>query len=404
MTAAQVADARGLPEAERPAILSVCERVLSAFDPGGEPPRVWWTPGRLEVFGGHTDYAGGCSLVCAVPRGIVLAARRTLDGGALVTDTASSESVMFETPVDVSSFIGWRRYVAVTLARLSRNFPVARCGCKIAFESTLPSASGMSSSSALMIAVASAVVSLNELRRQEAWMANIASPLDMAGYYACIENGRSFRTLDGDSGVGTHGGSEDLADVVGPRRWRFVIAPSHVRAEKTGGAQGGYNRLAADVQALLDLWNVHEQPASSLAAALGSESGAIETLRTHVRASDLPEAEVERYLRRLEHFVREDAIVRASLPAFRGANTAQLGALSAESQDLAESLLRNQVPATARLADDARRLGAFAARSFGAGFGGSVWALLDAGAAAKFAEAWHPEAFVMRPGPPHTRL
>jgi galactokinase len=429
MTAAHVADAlveRGLPEAERPAILSVCERVLSAFDPGGEPPRVWWTPGRLEVFGGHTDYAGGCSLVCAVPRGIVLAARRTLDGGALVTDTASSESVMFETPVDVSSFIGWRRYVAVTLARLSRNFPVARCGCKIAFESTLPSASGMSSSSALMIAVASAVVSLNELRRQEAWMANIASPLDMAGYYACIENGRSFRTLDGDSGVGTHGGSEDhaailtgrastvtafrfapmsrIADVVVPRRWRFVIAPSHVRAEKTGGAQAGYNRLAADVQALLDLWNVHEQPASSLAAALGSESGAIETLRTHVRASDLPEAEVERYLRRLEHFVREDAIVRASLPAFRGANTAQLGALSAESQDLAESLLRNQVPATARLADDARRLGAFAARSFGAGFGGSVWALLDAGAAANFAEAWHPEAFVMRPGPPHTRL
>ena len=45
-----------------------------------------------------------------------------------------------------------------------------------------------------------------------------------------------------------------------------------------------------------------------------------------------------------------------------------------------------------------------AARSFGAGFGGSVWALVEAGAAREFAAAWHPEAFVMRPGAPQMTL
>ncbi|MGO1384393.1 MAG: galactokinase family protein, partial [Arachnia sp.] len=32
----------------------------------------WFVPGRLEVFGKHTDYAGGNSLLAAVDRGITI--------------------------------------------------------------------------------------------------------------------------------------------------------------------------------------------------------------------------------------------------------------------------------------------------------------------------------------------
>jgi galactokinase len=40
-------------------------------------PPLWrrFTPGRIEIFGKHTDYAGGHSLLAAVPRGIALVAR-----------------------------------------------------------------------------------------------------------------------------------------------------------------------------------------------------------------------------------------------------------------------------------------------------------------------------------------
>lgn len=428
MTPAQMAEAlleRGLPAADGPAIRSLSERVLSALGVEGEPPGAWWTPGRLEVFGTHTDYAGGHSLVCAVPRGIVLAARRRRDERVFVRDVKSGESVEITLAEEVSRFRGWRRYVAVTAARLARNFSDMR-GCEIAFESTLPRASGMSSSSALVIAIASALAALNDLPQRDAWTANIRSPVDVAGYYACIENGRSFGTLGGDAGVGTHGGSEDhaailtgresmvtafrfapiarLEDVAVPGRWRFVIAPSNVRAEKTGGAQASYNHLSRQVQQLLDIWNSQYAPAATLGDALRSGPGAAERFRTLLRGSGGPSDDAASCMRRLEHFVREDAIVSRAVDAFRSADTDALAALAAESQEIAESLLQNQVPQTVRLARDARRLGAFAARSFGAGFGGSVWALVEEDAADRFVRAWAPDAFTMRPGPPHGRL
>jgi galactokinase len=417
----------GLADVDRAALHDVSRRVLEALPPGGSVLDVWWTPGRLEVFGTHTDYAGGRSLVCAVPRGMLLAARRRIDGRVVVTDAASGESVAIEPGCDPSTFSAWRRYVAVVVDRLSRNFPGAVRGCEIAFESTLARASGMSSSSALVIALASALVSLNDLAQQDAWTANIRSPIDAAGYYACIENGRTFGGLAGTSGVGTHGGSEDhaailtgrrgivtafrfapmtrLQDVAVPADWRFVIATSNVRAEKTGPAQASYNRLADEVQVLLDWWIACETPASSLADALRTDAAAADRLREIVKVSGLPRTAIESLTRRLDHFVGEDAIVGRAPAAFADGDRTLIGDLSAASQAIAESLLRNQVAETVELARNARRLGAFAARSFGAGFGGSVWALLDDGRAAeRFAAAWHPEAFIMQPGPPHTAL
>mgnify|MGYP001365015296 CR=1 FL=1 len=82
------------------------------------------------------------------------------------------------------------------------------------------------------------------------------------------------------------------------------------------------------------------------------------------------------------------------------------------SQHLAESLLANQVPETVALQRLAREHGAVAASAFGAGFGGSVWALVPGAAADDFVERWgrvyrasHPLAakrssfFVSAPGP-----
>ena len=51
-------------------------------------PAEWrrFTPGRIEIFGKHTDYAGGHSLLAAVPRGIALEARRRADDVVRVGD------------------------------------------------------------------------------------------------------------------------------------------------------------------------------------------------------------------------------------------------------------------------------------------------------------------------------
>src|SRR6476646_6223052 len=47
----------------------------------GHAPRwAWFVPGRIEIFGKHTDYAGGRSLVAAVPRGFAVVAAPRSDG------------------------------------------------------------------------------------------------------------------------------------------------------------------------------------------------------------------------------------------------------------------------------------------------------------------------------------
>jgi galactokinase len=54
----------------------------------------------------------------------------------------------------------------------------------------------------------------------------------------------------------------------------------------------------------------------------------------------------------------------------------------------AERLLGNQVPETIALARIARELGAVAASAFGAGFGGSVWAMVKTDCAESFKSEW----------------
>ena len=104
-----------------------------------------------------------------------------------------------------------------------------------------------------------------------------------------------------------------------------------------------------------------------------------------------------------------EKVTRRDLRAF--------GELVDESQAAAESLLGNQVPETVWLARQARALGACAASAFGAGFGGSVWALVSREEAAGFTGRWREayehstfkaartsEFLVTAAGPPAIRL
>jgi galactokinase len=297
--------------------------------------------------------------------------------------------------------------------RLAKNFPRQPFGADIVIASDLPPAAGMSSSSALVIAMAEALGRVGAIQKTPEWRLNIHGPLDTAGYYACIENGRSFGTLAGDTGVGTLGGSEDHSAIVNgiagrvlafafvparalgaarvPDTWHFVVSTCGVKANKTGRVQEAFNRLSSSAAALLALWNDRGAPgprAVSLAAAL-EMPGAAEILRPMAGA----------FRDRLDHFIREDARVPAAMTAFERGDVRELGRLSADSQRDAEILLGNQIPETSALAKSAVKAGAFAACSFGAGFGGAVWALVPGDDAGRFARAWTPDAFPLRPGP-----
>jgi hypothetical protein len=149
---------------------------------------------------------------------------------------------------------------------VARNFPAAAAGADIAFSSDLPPASGMSSSSAFMVAVFLAVATLNDLDATATYREAIGHAADLAGYLGTVENGRTFGPLAGDTGVGTFGGSEDHTailccrasalsqyrfapvqferDVPMPAGHVFAVAFSGLLAEKTGAALATYNRAS----------------------------------------------------------------------------------------------------------------------------------------------------------------
>jgi galactokinase len=424
-------------EAERKARLADrAHRALQSLGvAGNRAMHSWFVPGRLEVFGKHTDYAGGRSLLCAIERGCVVVAAGRDDAHFRVVD-ANDGSVAHVSEAADEAAPAWSIYPGTVARRIGRNFPEARRGADIAFESDLPPAAGMSSSSVLMIAVFLALARVNEIESLDRYRAEIHSPEDLAGYLATIENGRNFGSLRGDCGVGTFGGSEDHTAILcccanelaqyafaPTRRERavtldsdlvFAIAASGVAAQKTGSARSAYNDAADRTTRILDVWRAATgREAPTLAAVIREGRPAMDRMRQVLDAHDDRSGAQTRLRERFEQFLEEsERIVPEAVDLIAAGHVDRIGPLADRSQELAERVLGNQVPETISLARSARANGAMAASAFGAGFGGSVWALVRASDADAFMHRWaaayrnafpsaaaNAEFFISRPGP-----
>jgi galactokinase len=403
----------------------------------GTDTRAFFVPGRIEILGKHTDYAGGRTLSVAVEKGFCVAAVPRQDTGVRVMNVEGGDGIEMELDPDTRPAHGhWSNYPMTVVRRMARNFPGMETGADIAFLSDLPPASGMSSSSAMMIAFSMVLSVLNGLPERNEYRENITDMESLAAYLATIENGQSFGTLAGDKGVGTFGGSLDHTSILCcepgylsryaycpvrfetkvamPEGYVFAVGMSGVHAEKTGGAREKYNRASLLASAAAEAWrNATGRDDGHLAAAAASADDAPERIRQVLRGSGTGGFSPEDLLRRFEHFFAEsEEIIPAAGDALEAGDIPGFGAQVDRSQELTETLLQNQVEETVFLARSAREQGAAAASAFGAGFGGSVWALARADGVDAFLEGWsrhygerYPEAasgawfFFTRPGP-----
>lgn len=426
----------------------LAEGVAAAFGgsfPGNDdrPVVCYHVPGRVEVLGKHTDYAGGHSILAAVDRGfIAIAGANDVGAVRMVEEGGLFPPAEFVFSGDLEPRTGeWANYPMTVAKRLAMNFgsSIRFRGVDIAFGCDLPVGGGMSGSSALMILTFFALAASNGLFDDRLFNANVRDSIDLAMYLACVENGQTFRDLPGGKGVGTFGGSEDhteilngkrgmlsvfrfcptehRADIAFPREFTLAIAYSGVRAEKTGRAMTHYNLASRRAALAVQSYNRQFGADCALLRDIFPEVGGESVLHLRVvdsgrgegamrrsaegQVSDLAEwvemetrADRSREERldlpgRFCQFAEEDRlIIPDTVRALVTRDLDAFGRAVDRSHELSRIGLWNIVPGVDHLQMTARGLGAVAASGFGAGFGGSVYAIVSREDSVSFLRKW----------------
>jgi len=202
-----------------------------------------WIPGRIEVMGKHTDYAGGNSLVCSTDgRGMAMVSSRTPVGGSsrqrkititsvlphgmnhhathsaapflingrtVVHHTINLTEDNYCTDKNDATATDWRIYPITVVRRLEKNFGLYPDSTKtqneeengyhitIAISSNLPPASGLSTSSAFVTGLFLVLDSHLGIRLSETYRQAIATEEDntaynLSTYLGNIENGTCY--------------------------------------------------------------------------------------------------------------------------------------------------------------------------------------------------------------------
>ncbi|MCG8469156.1 MAG: galactokinase [Gemmatimonadetes bacterium] len=390
---------------------------------GAAPTLLVRAPGRVNLIGEHIDYCGLSVLPAAIDRAIWLAVRPN-DASEVRVSTAAAgyDAVRFpgRAPIEPEAPGAWGNYARAAIEGLTggaadpdlRGVPTPRVegavGLDALIASDLPIASGLSSSSALVVGVALAALSIAEDSSSPSALSDRASRAALAALLVRAERY-----------VGTAGGGMDhaacLFGVAGcalrvdfsplsaapvrvPAEWRIVVADSGERAEKSGAAQATYNERGREARAaagwaLATLADLEVTPGSnapfSAFRALDAHDGAIDELT----ASDPPPA-----FPRLRHILTEAARVRSAQDALDRADLGRFGALLDASHASLRDDYEVSTPRLDELVARAVDAGAAGARLTGAGLGGCIVAVSDVDRVEAVREALADAApFVIRP-------
>lgn len=333
----------------------IAQRFRARF---GREPRCFQAPGRINIIGEHTDYSGGLVMPAAIDRRCVVAAATN---GTRALRVASRGFADADVDLDSLARTGsWVDYVAGVASILAREgIPVA--GADLLIESDVPVGAGVSSSAALEVAVAHALLAL---------AGRSADGLQIARWTQAAENqfvGMPCGIMDqfaSANGVKESALRLDCSTLVSeavplPSGASFVLIDSMVRHSHVDGEYRSRREDCETATRMLGLSQLAELGERNLEAAL----------------TRLP----ERMARRARHVVTENVRVQGAAEAMKAGDLVALGGLMNRSHASLRLDMEVSVAEVDTLAAIAQQAdGVFGARMMGGGFGGSVIALVAA--------------------------
>jgi galactokinase len=327
----------------------------------------------VNLIGEHIDYCGLPVLPMALQRSVRIEFHPRSDRETRLVNRDprfAPNSFAVSESIPPAPAGDWGNYARAATQALAQRFRDLR-GVDALVESDLPIAAGLSSSSALVVAMALAIMRANRV--------TVASLelMDLLGR--------------GERYVGTAGGGMDQAIILGaqagcasridfhplrltpttvPADWQFIVAWSLVHAEKSGAARQAYNERTrqCDEARRLVAGRLGHREDITYPALLAAAS--VEEL-LQVAGSTLSEV----LARRFRHVVTEGTRVPQAEAAMAARDLGLFGQLLDASHRSLRDDYEVSHPELDRLVELARAAGAAGARLTGAGFGGSIVAL-----------------------------
>ena len=358
--------------------------------------RISRAPGRVNLIGEHIDYNGLPVLPMALDREIVLRFRPRADTRVILRNTDSRFSpAEFEASADIppAPAGAWSNYPRAAAQILWRETGLLT-GLEGEISSNLPAAAGLSSSSALVVATALALLDstgrdvprnalMAMLARGERYVGLAGGGMDQA----ISLGGRAGHAMRIEFRPGVQ-----LTPVPVPDDWRIIVASSMVEAAKSAGARDAYNARVAECRSALELVasrGLGIDPPADYHELLGRIPAA--ELQEPARAV-LPEL----LYRRFRHVVTEAVRVADAEQSLRDGDLARFGQLLQASHTSLRDDYEVSGPELDQLVGIAMAAGAAGARLTGAGFGGAILAVTTTERAPRVMEALRREFYEAR--------
>lgn len=328
---------------------------------GAAPAGTVFAPGRVNLIGEHVDYNDGLVLPMPIAAGTAIAWAPRSDGRVhvLAADFGESDEFALAAP-DRPASPAWPSYVRGMAASLMAVLP-GLPGADIVITGNLPQGAGVSSSASLCVAVGRALLAASDAALPAVQLAQAAQRAehDYAGVACGIMDQMAVA-----AGLPGHAMLLDCRSLTFsqhplPPDWRVMLIDSGIRR---GLVDGEYNLRRAQCEAA--------------AKAIG-----VSTLRDAVSAQLAAVTQNSAEYRRAAHVVAEIARVQAAAAALDRGDLPAMAAILRAGHASLRDLFDVSLPAIDRLVDqvDAQLGSAGAARLTGAGFGGSIVAVMPRG-------------------------
>ena len=318
-------------------------------------------PGRVNLIGEHTDYNGGFVLPAAIDLEIRIAFVPTADRHVAITLPETGERREFSLDAIPQASGQWIDYVAATAWSLQSS-GLALHGFRGVLASNLPISAGLSSSAALELASAWALLDPPDLT------AHGIDPMTLARLCQRAENDH----------VGVHCGLMDqFAATLGQRGRAMFLDCRDLTYRPVVLPNDDVALVVCDTNAPRRLgdseYNQRRSECEAAVAAIAEQEPGVESLR------DVDPDMLARHATRLqpvqlaraEHVVGENARVLRTIEALEVGNLAAVGRLFAESHASLRDRFEVSSPELDAMVEIANATpGVIAARMTGAGFGG----------------------------------